>query len=151
MHNTIIQISAKPIDPADYLDYCILPEWFTEGIADYGGDEKTIEDLSEYFPFKKDGEAYTLDLPEVTIVFQKKHENIVKLAETLTKLTYSDMMDGRVQPAYSIEYEIEDRFGTYIYDEDTDDLMTYDRWLRYTFRNNPDVRFFVGATLDYHC
>lgn len=154
MHGNIIQISETPLTEGDHITYDEMPEWFTNSIADYGGEEREYDNLADYvtvmYPFKAQGDGFVLDKERVVSYFKYKMDVMHRAIQTLSEMTFEDFIDGDAdQPSYEVRNAVADRYGTYVCEGHCDVIM-FDRWLRCQFKARPDKKFYIGAVLDYH-
>jgi len=157
MHSRIFQISTAPIDEVDYIEETqYYDHWFTNSLADYvNGDTdrtKDIEWLKCVFEdrgitFGDDGDGAYFIVEDKAKYFAPK---FAKFQEELAKLSNVDIegfISGKCALSLmSLKLEYNDDCGFYV-DDDYYDLISFDEFVR---RVQVGVRYFIGATIDYH-
>jgi len=162
LYSTIIELSSTPIAAEDRASHEEVPDWFRDGIADYTEDaddrELTLRSFAQtmdsYADFDIEGNSLTLKADAKEQFFQGAYR---KYKETLAKLAQvpleefsglSNAPSGAESLShlmYSLRQTIEDRFGTYIYEDE--ELSTLDEWLRYA---SNEVSYYIGGVMAYH-
>lgn len=161
MHNTIYEISDKPIHRKQRATTSCLPEWFFQTVADsatdMSSDERTasMESLDRCFGrlCTRNGEQllFTPDLKQE--YFKESHQFFKEAAAALAETEY-DVFAGITSAAafglalHSLEESYADKFGCYVYDPDSEELSALDTWLRSVDVSKP---YYIGGTVGYHC
>lgn len=161
MHNTIYEISDKPIPQRDWATVNSLPEWFFQTVADsaidMSSDERSasIECLDRYFGklCTRNGNQL-LFAPEMKREYFKEGHRFFKEAAAALAETEYDVFAGII-PAKAFELALNgviesytDRFGSYAYDPDSEELSALDTWIRSVDVSKP---YYIGGTVGYHC
>ena len=161
MHNTIYEISDRPIQKKQRTTINCLPEWFFQTVADSAADmseeERTvsIECLDQCF-----GKLCTRNGNQLLFApdlkheyFRESHKFFVEAAKALADTEY-DVFAG-ITPATAfglalncITESYADKFGCYVYDPDSEELSALDTWLRSVDVSKP---YYIGGTVGYHC
>lgn len=156
MHSRIFQISAKPIEKADYInetDY--YDTGFIGEIADYVSDDTDRESDIEWLKQRLEGVADfngdSFTIKDQRKYFEKKFSNFLEAIKDISLLTFEDFCTDANDFSYKM-YELEsayrDKFGFYIDDNgEYAGTEPFDDFMRRA--KNGDV-FYIGATLDYH-
>lgn len=159
MHNTIYEISDKPICKG-HSTLERLPEWFFQTVADSAVDmepnERTasMENLERCFGglcSRKDNRlTFASDFKRA--YFQDSYRFFHAAAAALAETEY-DVFAG-VAPATAFELALQgiaesyaDKFGAYVYDPDSGELSALDNWLRSVDVTKP---YYLGGTVSYH-
>lgn len=154
MHSRIIQLEVTAIDKSNLMEDYNIPDWFTEGVADYVAESDRKEDLKwikdAIFGSSKHAGLYeTENLVEIHDIqaFQEDYfrGRYNTLQDEVAKMTLNDFTNGF--QAYRIASLARDRFGFYIYINS--ELMPVDDFIRSLDMLNQKV-FYIGGTLDYH-
>lgn len=164
MHSRIFQIETSPVDESEFItenDY-IGDHWFVYSVADYvvPDENRSVsiewfkETLSagsayvEYFA-DEDGEGFILHEGFVTAYFENEFKGFTAALQSLAAQATSDAFaNGKLSVAMiNLETAYDDKFGFYI-DCDETGLVTLNRFLRCS---QPEVRYYFGGTVDYHC
>lgn len=157
MHSRIFQVSRDPIPVADRISESSIPDWFFSSVADYvNADTDRSADiqwlLSAYKPFmmvgrEPDSIVFTADAKRIYFRprYQKFLEKAMELSNSSLEAFIGLTPQGIGIPMYELNSSYNDKFGFYIYYDDT--LWTMDEWMRETDLREP---FFVGGTVDYH-
>jgi len=159
MHSRVIEISAKPLDPEDYLGESSIPEWFCGAIADYVDEEtdraSDISWLLQQFQgtatYSEEDNSLCFDANAKRSFFAADYIRFRECLKELLSLTEEEfsgesrhrdlgMMMFHLKEAYS------DKFGFYIYSEEHD-LQTLPDWMRMI---DLSQKYYIGGTLDYH-
>lgn len=154
MHSRIFQIEKEAITEEEYIDSDLIPEWFTQSVADYTSDGCDREDDIDWLMTGALGDVATVENGKLTFssdvrrYFKRKHDVFIKAAEQLAKVEFNDFVSSH--SVYSILYNLKesynDRYGFYVYSND--ELYTLDEFMRTV--GDGDV-YFIGGTVDYHC
>ena len=157
MHSRIYQISKEPIDKADYIEESqYYDHWFLSSVADYVNGttdrESDIQWLKECYQnmgidFGADNNGQYLIIVDVRKYFQSKFDKFQNLLQELSEVTIDDFADGKCgMQMYCLKEAYEDKFGFYV-DMDGEYLRTFDDFVR---SENAGIKFYIGATIDYH-
>ena len=155
MHSRIFQVSEKPIKPTDYINEShYWDHWFTNEWADYVSDDCDRKDdigWLEACYSKKGIEFGADDNGEYFIVkskqayFQDSFNSFMEIAEKLKECTLDEFACG-LDGMYLLKRDYEDKFGFYV--EEDDSLTTFDEFIR---QCATEEKYYIGATIDYHC
>lgn len=162
MYSTIIELSSSPVAESERACSDELPDWFHGDVADYIVDADDRTRFIQYFAQDMDDIAdFDLGLDCLTLKADAKEKyfqgSYRKYKETLEKLAQVPMeefsglskaspdSEGLAALMYSLRSTIEDRFGTYIYEDG--ELVTLDEWLRYASIGNV---YYIGGVMSYH-
>lgn len=159
MHNTVYEISEKPIVKRSST-LARLPEWFFQTVADSAVDMEakermdSMESLERRFgglcSRKDDRLTFAPDFKRA--YFREGFRFFHAAAAALAETEY-DVFAG-VAPSAAFELALQgvsesyaDRFGAYVYDPDSEELSTLDNWLRSVDETKP---YYLGGTVSYH-
>lgn len=157
MHSRIYQISKTPIDECDYIEESnYYDHWFTNSVADYvNGDTDRDEDIKwlkdcyeeHGISFGEDDHGKYLIVEDKTKYFTINFENFQKALKELSEATLDDFMSGKCgTPLYRLKEAYDDKLGFYVECEDYG-CETFDGFMRYAVVG---VKYYIGATIDYH-
>lgn len=157
MHSRIYQISKTPIDKCDYIEEDkYYDHWFTNSVADYvDGDTDRGDDiqwLKECYEEKgisfgtDDGGEYFI-IEDKAKYFTVNFESFQRALKELSESTFDDFVSGKSRVLlYRLKEAYNDKFGFYV-DEEKCGLETLDDFIRYAVIG---VKYYIGATIDYH-
>ena len=160
MHNTIYEISDKPIPKSGRATVGILPAWFFDSVSD-GACEVSEDDREQEINRLAHclGSSCTWDGSKLMLspdirqeYFKGAFEYFKKAAVALAETEYS-VFSGAVS---SIAFDLalhgmaesySDKFGSYVYDPGIKELFPLDTWIR-----GADISksYYVGSAIDYH-
>ena len=160
MHSRIFELSEHPIEESDRYSYDWLPDWFYGSIADYAGDienkdrDDEIQWLVGFFAgqCKNDGDRIEFTDKAREQHFRRTYWDFIKAASLLSAMSF-DAFCGTTgyralkDTLYDLNRAFEDKFGFYVFDQDKDELITLDAWIREADLSKP---YYVGGILDYH-
>lgn len=157
MHSRIYQIDTNSIHEDDYIEESrYYDHWFTNSIADYV-DENTdregdIEWLKECFDNEglsfgtDDGGEYFI-IEDKAKYFAGRFETFQEILKKLSNLTLDDFAsDISGIQIHALKATYEDEFGFYV-DDNARDMKTFDECVR---SSSNGVKYYIGATIDYH-
>ena len=164
MHSRIFQIETFPVDD-DYRiteDHYIGDHWFVYSVADYVAEDagraaslewlkETLSPGAEHIEYFNDeeGEGFILLAGFHAVYFAAEYAAFASCLQTLVqKASPESFADASIWPEMlNLGTAYDDKFGFYV---DCDDigLVTLNKFLRYA---KPDVRYYFGGTVDYHC
>ena len=157
MHSRIYQISKKPIDKDDYIkESRYWDHWFINSIADYVDDDtnraEDIEWLKDCYEARglsfgtdEDGEYFIVE--DKVKYFMSKFETFQEALKELSEIVIEDFASNKYgMQMYRLKDAYEDKFSFYI-DGDETDMDTFDCFVR---NAEVGVKFYIGATIDYH-
>lgn len=163
MHSRIYQLENDPVTVADRACQDILPDWFTESIADYVVDiDQNREDEIKWLMetnfgdvCKRAGDRITFNI-DIGAFFDKDFRKFQETIENLSKVTFNHFVKGRLP---GVEYEksldhlmyllrgaYDDKFGFYVWHEE--ELYTMQSWMREVAE--PCGVYYIGGIMDYH-
>jgi hypothetical protein len=157
MHSRIYQISKTPIDKDDYIQEShYWDHWFTNSVADYvNGDtnrEEDIEWLKEChnnhgLSFGADEYGQYFVIEDKNKYFATNFETFKEALEDLMAMTIDEFStNNEHHRAYSrLRAVYNDDLGFYV--EEDDWLRSLDDFIRH---GNVGVKYYIGATIDYH-
>lgn len=157
MHSRIYQISKNPIAKCDYIEEDkYYDHWFTNSIADYvDGDTNRKEDIewlkdcyeARGISFGTDANGEYLIVEDKTKYFAKKFEAFQKTLTELSETTLDDFVSGKCGISlHRFKESYDNTFGFYVDGEDFG-TSTFDEFTRYA---DVGMKYYIGATLDYH-
>ena len=154
MHSRIFQIEKEVVTEEEYIDSDLIPEWFTQSVADYTSDGCDREDDIDWLMSAALGEVAMVENGKLTFssdvrrYFKRKHDAFVKAAEQVAKVEFNDFVSNH--NVYSFLFNLKeaynDKYGFYVYSND--ELCTLDEFMRTV--GDGDV-YYIGGTVDYHC
>ena len=158
MHSRIYQISKEPIDKCDYIEEDrYYDHWFNGSIADYvngstdrNDDIKWLKDCYEErgISFGVDDNGEYLIIEDKIQYFAPKFETFQKALKELTTMTLDDFVTGKSgYPLYSLKNAFNEKFGFYVDGNDIG-MESFDGFVRFA---STGVKYYIGATIDYHC
>ena len=158
MHSRIYQISKNPIDKCDYIEEShYYDHWFIGSVADYVSEYTDRNDDIQWLKdcYEKRGISFGIDnngeyfvIEDKTQYFAPKFEVFQKTLSELLTLTFDDFVSGKSgYPLYSLKNAFNEKFGFYVDGEDIN-MESFDSFVRYA---DIDVKYYIGATIDYHC
>lgn len=161
MHNTIYEISDKPIPKSSRATVANLPAWFFDSVSDgaceFSDDEREQEicRLSHCLgsACKWDGRKLILS-PEVRQeYFKGAFQYFKNAAAALAETEYAVFSGTTPSDAFHLALQgmaesYSDKFGSYVYDPGIRELFPLDTWLRSADVSKP---YYVGSAIDYHC
>lgn len=159
MHNTVYEISEKPIVKRSST-LARLPEWFFQTVADSAVDMEAKERMDSMESLERRfGESCIRNDDQLTFAPDFKHTyfrdsyRFFRAAATALAETEYDVFAG---VAYSTAFELAlqgiaesyaDKFDAYVYDPDSGELSTLDSWLRSVDVTKP---YYLGGAVSYH-
>lgn len=158
MHSRIYQISTMPIDKCDYIEEDkYYDHWFTNSVADYVDGNTDRKDDIEWFKdcYESRGLSFGADNGGEYFVIEDKLKYFApKLAEfkeqikELLDVTIEDFASAKLNMnVYRLRMAYEEKFGFYIDGNDWG-VCALDDFIR---SNHNGSKFYIGATIDYHC
>ena len=160
MHSRIFEISSTPVDVNDRLTEYAVPEWFCNSIADYVdtvAEDNRQEELDWFVSrfagnCERDEDKLTFNARTQEDYFRYDYAKFREALSVLMAMDLETFSGKRYSPSlgeamYTVESRYDDRFGFYVYDQDREELMTLDNWVRHM-----DVAklYYVGGVVDYH-
>lgn len=161
MHNTIYEISDKPIPKSGRATVGSLPAWFFDSVSDgaceFSDDEREqeIRRLSHCLgsACKWDGKKLMLSPDIRQEYFKGAFEYFKKAAAALAETEYT-VFSGTV-PSAAFDLALQgmaesyaDKLGSYVYDPGIRELFPLDTWLRQADIEKP---LYIGGIINYHC
>lgn len=160
-HSRIFMISQSPIDPDDYIteDTCIGEggEWsFVGSIGDYVNDETNREEdiqwlrdvlivtMKDKVEFNEEEVSFTFKEGFKEEYFKQKKEDFLQIVENMTSGRPEWVFEGQLF-ASAAANAITDKWSFYFYDNGF--FQSIDSFIRNT---EPNVKFYVGNSIDYH-
>ena len=158
MHSRIYQISKEPINKRDYIEEShYYDHWFTNSVADYvngntdrDDDIQWLKDCYEErgLSFGTDNNGEYLVVEDKVKYFTVKFETFQKTLTELSKTTLDDFANGECgYSLYKLKEAYCDKFGFYAEIEEAD-TIEFDGFVRLA---EVGVKYYIGATIDYHC
>lgn len=158
MHSRIFQISTKPIDKCDYIEESnYYDHWFLNSVADYVNDSTDRADDIKWLKdcYDKDGLSFGVDengeyfmVEDKAKFFEPKFKRFQNALQELSTTTLDDFMNGKCgYQLYELKAAYDDKFGFYV-DGDEFSLDTLNTFIRYA---EIGKKYYIGATIDYHC
>lgn len=134
----------------------MIPEWFTESVADYVDDirEDALEEEYEWLMTTNFGKVSSRDGNKITIgidtgsFFDEDFEKFQKAAGDLSKISFDEFVaGGRVldYAFYRLKEAYNDKFEFYVWHDD--ELYTMQSWMRLA---KPLATYHLGGVVDYH-
>lgn len=159
MHNTVYEISEKPIVKRSST-LARLPEWFFQTVADSAVDMEAKERMDSMESLERRfGESCIRNDDQLTFAPDFKHTyfrdsyRFFRAAATALAETEYDVFAG-VTPSTAFELALQgmiesytDKFDAYVYDPDREELSTLDSWLRSVDVTKP---YYLGGAVSYH-
>ena len=161
MHNTIYEISKKPIPKSSRATVGSLPAWFFDSVSD-GACEVSEDDREQEInrlahclgsSCTWDGKKLMLSSDVRQEYFKGSFEYFKKAAVALAETEYS-VFSGAV-PSVAFDLALQgmaesysDKFGAYVYETTIRELFPLDAWLRKTDIEKP---LYIGSVINYHC
>jgi hypothetical protein len=156
MHSRIFQISTKPIKKEDYItESTYWDHWFTNEIADYvNGDTERDYDIQWFkdcysrkgIEFGADDNGEYIVVKSKEAYFKDAFNRFQELLEKIKAHNLQDFIKG-IDEMWELKNEYEEKYGFYIESEEYD-LITIDDFIRCC---NINEKYYIGATIDYHC
>ena len=158
MHSRIFQISTKPIHKDDYIEEDrYYDHWFLNSVADYVNDDTDRAEDIEWFKdcYEKDGLSFGVDengeyfiVEDKVKFFEPNFKRFQNALQGLLTTTLDDFISGKCgYQLYDLKSAYDDKFGFYI-DGDEFSLDTLNAFIRYA---EVGTKYYIGATIDYHC
>lgn len=162
MHSRIFELSTEPIPETERLDEDSVPEWFCMSVADYVDNIEDHQRIGEIEWFasqfgdacEKDPktEVFTFAPSAKELFFKARYAAFKELGGKLAATTFDEFVSNRLDSEfgmnmYLFKQSCDDRFGFYVYDRDSSDLVTLDTWMRSIDTSCP---YYVGGIVDYH-
>lgn len=154
MHSQIFQLSCEPISKEEHLgEDFFYDHWFTYTVADYVSDSSRradVKEIAESIPgieggVDENGEFFIIREKEK--YFEEGFKNFLKILDELKEATLENFAeDNSVEirmRALNEEYCYKDGFYTILNQE----VVPFDEFIRYGIL---DVKYYIGAVLDYH-
>ncbi|MBP3508317.1 hypothetical protein [Oscillibacter sp.] len=161
MHNTIYEISDKPIPKSGRATVGSLPAWFFDSVSDGaceisdGDREQEINRLSHHLGSSCtwDGKKLMLSPDIRQEYFKGAFEYFKKAASALAETEYSVFSGAASSAAFDLALQgmaesYADKFGFYVYEPGIRELFLLDTWIRSADVSKP---YYVGSAIDYHC
>jgi hypothetical protein len=157
-HSRIFQITSAPVAPDDYIsenDFC--EHWFTNTVADYvngdGNREDDVKWLRDWLEglgavyFVEDDSFIVLQYGKEAY-FEKAYEAFITVRRKTTELSLSEFAAGSdfASLMYQLQSAFCDKYSFYV-SSDEFDTIPFDEFIRCA---EPDRRYYIGGTLDYH-
>ena len=160
MHSRIFQLSETPIAKDEYVsEYEYHDHWFSREIADYvDGDTDRIEDIDLLkscvcgieFGCDEDGEFLIVKSREQ--YFAKSFKAFVNYLEAVTRQCNINNFTDGIREMWNLNDVYDNKFGFYVdFTKVTDrynDLVSFDNFVR---TSKDGDKYYIGATIDYHC
>lgn len=158
MHSRIYQISTKPIHKDDYIEESnYYDHWFLNSVADYvdedtdrAEDIEWLKDCCEArgISFGKDKGGEYLIVEDKSKYFAQKFERFQRTLSELLPITLDEFISAACgMQMYNLKDAYDEKFGFYV-DGDEFSLDTFDTFIRYA---EVGTKYYIGATIDYHC
>lgn len=153
MHSRIFQVSMEPILKTYYINESnYYDHWFTREIADYISDSTNrAEDIDWLASYGKgivvsaDEDGEFLIVTDREKYFKNAFEDFKEAIDEIKNCTITEFSKG-LHNMWKITSAYEDKYGFYV---DADgELITLDRFVRTCALN---AKYYIGATVDYHC
>lgn len=161
MHSNVFEVSHAPVPVSRRIRAGYLPDWFYEQVCDYAENPESeqrqtaIEQLTTQFGdlCVRKGDMITISPQVRATYFRKSYGNFKTAAITLSQIDYEVFSGDRSDPVLSLALDklnnsYEDKRGIYIYQTESSELVTLDRWLRTADFSAP---LYIGGTVNYHC
>ena len=161
MHNTIYELSDKPIPKSSRATVGNLPAWFFDSVSD-GACEISDDDREQEInrlahclgsSCTWDGKKLMLSSDVRQEYFKGSFEYFKKAAVALAETEYS-VFSGAV-PSVAFDLALlgmaesySDKFGAYVYEPCIRELIPLDAWLRQADIEKP---LYIGSIINYHC
>lgn len=157
MHSRIFQVSKYPIDIEDYIEESnYYDHWFTSSVADYvNGDTDRENDIDwlkacvedKGISFSPFGDEMYLIVEDKIKYFESKFEAFKNALKELSIIPIEQFISGECGLSmYRLKEAYDDKFGFYV-DSDETYLVTFDDFVRHA---DVGVKYYIGATIDYH-
>ena len=157
MHSRIYQISTKPIHKDDYIsEDKYYDHWFLNSVADYVNDDTDRAEDIQWFKdcYEKYGISFGVDdsgeyfiIEDKLKYFEANFKRFKEVFNELSSMTLEEFADGKCSMSmYQLKEAYEERFGFYV-DGDEIGMSTLDEFVRYA----NETKWYIGATIDYHC
>ena len=163
MHSRIFQIESRPVDTEDRICEDMIPEWFTNSVADYVADirEENREDEIEWLMStnfgkicKRDGDKLTFNI-DTSAFFDEYFEQFKKIVKDLAEIKFYQFVSNK-QPnipynkkldhlMFLLKEAYDDKFSFYVWYDD--ELYTMQSWMRQV---SPCSVYYIGGIVDYH-
>ena len=158
MHSRIFQISKTPIDRRDYIEEDnYYDHWFTNLVADYvDGNTDRDDDINwlkncyeeKGLSFGADDNGEYFIIEDKAKYFAVNFEEFKKSLQELSESTFEDFISGECGYAlYRLKNSYSDKFGFYVECESCG-CETFDGFMRHATVGD---KYYIGATIDYHC
>ena len=158
MHSRIYQVSKTPIDKCDYIEESYYYDhWFLNSVADYVNEDTDRNDDIEWLKvcYEKKGLSFGQDdngeyfiVEDKEKYFETNFEEFQKALKELSERTFDDFISGESGIfLYRIKRSYDDKYGFYVESEECG-CDTFDEFMRYT---TVGTKYYIGATIDYHC
>nr|DAW90215.1 MAG TPA: hypothetical protein [Bacteriophage sp.] len=164
MHSKIFQIESFPVEENYRIteDNYIGDHWFVYSIADYVAEDESREHSLEWLkdtlscaePFIEffsdiDGCGFILLDGFHAAYFKREYEGFINALTSLTVTVSPEAFAmGNLEPKmFALNTAYDDRYGFYVDCDDTG-LVTLNQFLR---QAKPEIRYYFGGTVDYHC
>lgn len=154
MHSQIFQLSCEPISKKEYLgEDFFYDHWFTYTVAEYVSDDcrrAEVKKITENIPgieggVDENGEFFIIRDKEK--YFEEAFKNFLKILDELKETTLEDFAeDNSVEiqmRALNEEYCCKTGFYTILHEK----VVPFDEFVRYGVL---DLKYYIGAVLDYH-
>lgn len=160
MHNTVYEISDKPIPQKDWATVCSLPEWFFQTVCDSATDMAPFERDAGIQSLVRQLDSCTWDGKKLSLppdlkekYFRNEYTYFLAAAEALKETSYAEF--SGITPAAAFDLALqglsesyEDKFGPYVLAREDGTLSTFDSWLRRADTTKP---LYFGGLINYHC
>ncbi|MDY3690401.1 MAG: hypothetical protein SO072_00360 [Dysosmobacter sp.] len=160
MHNTIYELSDKPIPQSSRATVGSLPAWFFDSISD-GASEISDDDREQEInrlahclgsSCSWDGSKLMLSPDVRQEYFKGSFEYFKKAVAALAETEYPVFSGVAPSAAFDLALQgmaesYSDKFGSYVYDPGTKELFPLDTWIRSADISKP---YYVGSAIDYH-
>lgn len=158
MHSRIFQVNTAPIDKSDYIDEShYYDHWFLNSVADYvnentnrNNDIKWLQNCYENkgLSFGKDDNGEYFIVEDKAKYFESNFEGFQNVLKELSERTFEDFINGMSGIfLYRAKNFYDDEYGFYVECEECG-TETFDEFVRYT---TVGTKYYIGATIDYHC
>ena len=160
MHNTIYELSDKPIPKSNRATVGSLPAWFFDSVSD--GATEISDDAREQEITRLvhclgssciwDGNKLMLSPDVRQEYFKGAFEYFKKAAAALAETEYAVFSGTAPSAAFDLALQgmaesYSDKFGAYVYDPGIRELFPLDTWIRSADVSKP---YYVGGAIDYH-
>jgi len=154
MHSRIFQIECDPVPREEWIEEELMPEWFTDSVADYvvnvGPDER--EDDIDWLMrtdfgqvCKQDGDKLTFNI-DVGAFFDESFEKFEEALAKLKEAKFNHFASGGLEHLmFQLNDAYNDKYSFYVWQDG--ELYTLQSWMRQV---KPLSVYYLGGIVDYH-